>query len=229
MASGRLKLGWKILAAVAVAAAAWFGAPFLLRQLEFFRVRRIEISGARYLAPKTITDALGLRKSASVFDPEAPLERRLRALGGVQQVEVGRRLPGTLTVTLRETEPVALIQRKGALTPVDDRGRVLPYDPAQTVPDLPIATTADSGLTRVLAAVRDADPALFARIVSAARMQDDVVLELEGQRFWFTANATTEDIRAVTAVAQDLARQRRSYRELDGRFSGQVIVRWAGV
>jgi cell division septal protein FtsQ len=229
VASGRLKLGWKILAAVAVAAAAWFGAPFLLRQLEFFRVRRIEISGARYLAPKTITDALGLRKSASVFDPEAPLERRLRALGGVQQVEVGRRLPGTLTVTLRETEPVALIQRKGALTPVDDRGRVLPYDPAQTVPDLPIATTADSGLTRVLAAVRDADPALFARIVSAARMQDDVVLELEGQRFWFTANATTEDIRAVTAVAQDLARQRRSYRELDGRFSGQVIVRWAGV
>ena len=228
MAPGRLKAGWKVLAAVALAAAVWLGGPLLLRQLDFFRVRSIEISGVRYLAPKTVTDALALRRNASVFDPVGPLERRVRALGGVRQVEVGHRLPGTLTVSLRETEPVALIQRKGALTPVDDRGRLLPYDPAQTVPDLPIAASADSGLTRVLAAVRDADPGLFARIVSAERVQDDVVVELERQRFWFTANATTEDIRTVTAVAQDLARQQRSYRELDGRFSGQVIVRWAG-
>ena len=223
-----LTLRWKIIAGVVIAAAGWFGVPLLLRQLEFFRVRRIEISGARYLSPKTVTDALALRRNASVFDPERPLERRLRVLGGIRQAEVGHRLPGTLTVTIRETEPVALIQRKGALTPVDDRGRVLPYDPAQAVPDLPIATSADSGLTRVLSVIRDADPTLFARIATAARVQDDVVVELEGRRIWFTANATTEDIRAVTAVAQDLARQQRSYRELDGRFSGQVIVRWAG-
>jgi len=228
VAPGRLKTGWKILAGLALAAVVWFGGPALLRRLDFFRVRRIEISGARYLAPKAVTDALALRRNASVFDAMGPLERRLRRLGGVLDVEVGRRLPGTLTVTVRGAEPVALIQRKGALTPVDDRGRVLPYDPAQVVPDLPIASSADSGLTRVLATVRDADPALFARIVSAARVKDDVVFDLEGQRFWFTANATAEDIRAVTAVAQDLARQRRSYRELDARFSGQVIVRWAG-
>ncbi len=228
MAPGRLKPGWKALAAVVGGAALWLGGPFLLRRMDFFRVRQIEISGARYLAPKTVTDALALRRNASVFDRVGPLERRLESLGGVEQVEIGRRLPGTLTVTVRETSPVALIQRKGALTPVDDRGRVLPYDPAQTVPDLPIAASADSGLTRVLATVRDADPGLFARIVSGARVKDDVVLELDGQRFWFTADATTEDIRAVTAVAQDLARQQRPYRELDGRFSGQVIVRWAG-
>jgi cell division septal protein FtsQ len=228
VAPGRLKPGWKVLGAAALLAALWFGGPVVLRRMDFFRVRRIEITGAQYLAPNSVSAALGLRRDASVFDAAGPLERRLRDLGGVQRVDVGRRLPGTLTVALRETEPVALIPRRGALTPVDDRGRVLPYDPTQAVPDLPIATSADSGLTRVLASVRDADPALFARIVSAARVKDDVLLDLEGQRFWFTANATTEDIRAVTAVAQDLARQRRSYRELDGRFSGQVIVRWAG-
>jgi cell division protein FtsQ len=228
VAPGRLKPGWKVLGAAAVLAAVWFGGPALLRRMEFFRVRRIEITGARYLTPKSVTDALGLRRNASVFDPAGPLERKLRDLGGVEWVDVGHRLPGTLTVAVRERDPVALIPRRGALTPVDDRGRVLPYDPTQAVPDLPIATSADSGLTRVLASVRDADPGLFARIVSAARVKDDVLLDLEGQRFWFTANATMEDIRAVTAVAQDLARQRRSYRELDGRFSGQVIVRWAG-
>jgi len=229
VAQGRLTPGWKALAALVGGAALWLGGPLLLRQIDFFRVRQIEISGARYLAPKTVTDALALRRNASVFDRVGPLEHRLESLGGVEQVEIGRRLPGTLTLTVRETPPVALIQRKGALTPVDDRGRVLPYDPAQTVPDLPVAASADSGLTRVLATVQEADPVLFARIVSGARVKDDVVLDLDGQRFWFTAGATTEDIRAVTAVAQDLARQQRPYRELDGRFSGQVIVRWAGV
>ncbi|HZE75270.1 MAG TPA: FtsQ-type POTRA domain-containing protein [Gemmatimonadales bacterium] len=228
MAPGRLKPGWKILGGVAVVVAAWFGGPRLLRRLEFFRVRRIEIAGARYLAPRTITRALALGRDASVFDDLAGMERRLRALPGVRAAGLGRRLPGTLIVTVTETEPVALIPRRGALTPVDDRGRVLPYDPAQVVPDLPIATSADSGLTRVLATVRTTDPALFSQIASAARVKDDVVLDLDGRRVWFTANATVEDVRAVTAVAQDLARRERSYRELDGRFAGQVIVRWAG-
>ena len=228
MAAGSLKAGWTILSGLALLAALWWGGPRLLRRLDFFRVRRIEITGARYLAPKTITAALALGPHASVFDDLDVMERRLRVLPAVKAAQVGRRLPGTLTVSLAETEPVALIQRRGALTPVDERGRVLPYDPAQVAPDLPIATSADSGLTRVLATVRTEDPTLFGRITSAARVRDDVVLDVQGRRFWFSATATAEDVRAVTAVAQDLARQQRSYRELDGRFAGQVIVRWVG-
>lgn len=228
MAASRLKFAWKILGALALVAVVWWGGPRALRQLDYFRVRRIEITGARYLTPKTITAALALRREASVFDDLSTMEDRLRAVPGIKIVQVGRRLPGTLTVTVSETEPVALIQRRGALTPVDDHGRVLPYDPAQVAPDLPIATSADSGLTRVLATMRMADPALFGRIATASRIQDDVLLDVEGRRFWLSANATAEDVRAVTAVAQDLARQQRSYRELDGRFAGQVIVRWAG-
>lgn len=228
MAASRLRLGWKVLGALALLEAVWWGGPQLLRQLDYFRVRRVEISGARYLAPKTVTAALALRREASVFDDLNAMERRLRALPGIVTAGVGRRLPGTLAVTVSETDPVALIPRRSALTPVDDRGRVLPYDPAQVAPDLPVATSADSGLTRVLATLRAVDPALFGRVASASRIQDDVVLDVDGRSFWFSANATAEDVRAVTAVAQDLARQQRAYRELDGRFVGQVIVRWAG-
>ena len=228
MAPGRLKLGWAILGSIALLVAIWLGGPPILRRLDLFRIRRIEIAGARYLTPRTITGALALGSRSSVFDDLGAMERRLRALPGVRTAGIDRRLPGTLVITVTETEPVALIPRRGALTPVDDRGRVLPYDPAQVAPDLPIATSADSGLTRVLAAVQAADPALFSQIASGARVRDDIVLDLDGRRLWFTANATVEDVRAVTAVAQDLARRERSYRELDGRFAGQVIVRWAG-
>jgi hypothetical protein len=80
----------------------------------------------------------------------------------------------------------------------------------------------------VLASVLLNDAALFGRVRSAQRVQDDVLLDFDGRRLWFGPAVTAEDIRAVMAVAQDLARQGRSYQELDGRFAGQVIVRRAG-
>ena len=42
---------WKLLAASAGAAAAWFGGPPMLRELDFFRVRRIEVYGAEQADP----------------------------------------------------------------------------------------------------------------------------------------------------------------------------------
>ena len=76
-----------------------------------------------------------------------------------------------------------------------------------------------------LSRARDYDPSLFARIDAAWRVGPDVVFEVGGRRLWFGAELTAEDIRAVTAVEQALARQGRSFEELDGRFTGQVIVR----
>ena len=83
----------------------------------------------------------------------------------------------------------------------------------------------DAVVTGVLARVRDSDPDLFARIGAAWRVGPDVVLEVGGRRLWFGAQVSAEDIRAVTAVEQALARSGRPYQELDGRFAGQVIVR----
>ncbi|HEU5170274.1 MAG TPA: FtsQ-type POTRA domain-containing protein [Gemmatimonadales bacterium] len=221
-----MKPGWRLLAGLGVVLALWFGAPLLLRRMDFFRVRRIEISGARYRAPAAVVDALGLARRASVFDDLGRLSARVRTLPGVERAEVGRRLPGTLLVTLEETEPVALTPRRGGgLAAIDQAGRLLPYDPAAAAPDLPIAASADPLLARVLGLVRDAEPALFARLASGTRVREDVVLEADGRRLWLAGTATAEDIRAVTAVAQDLSRQRRDWRELDGRFAGQVIVR----
>lgn len=224
------KPGWRAAgigaAAAAILAGLWFTSPMLLNRMEFFRIRRIEVSGARNHSPEAVVDALMLGRRSSVFDDLDGMRRRVARLPAVERVEVGRRLPGTLLVSVVETEPIALArQRSGRLVPIDLRGRALPYDPAMTAPDLPIAGSADSLLARVLGVVRDADPALFARLVSGTRVQDDILLEADGRRLWFNGTATAEDVRAVTAVAEDLARKRRAWEELDGRFAGQVIVR----
>ena len=206
----------------------WFAAPKLLRQLEFFRIRRVEIVGLQYLAPAKIIAALGLDDRSSVFDDLLAAGTGLRGLPGIRSALVRRRLPGTLEIVVEEAVPVGLAPRGAGMAMLDSSGSVLPFDPAATAPDLPIAASADRVIARVLASVREHDPVLFDRLAAARRVQDDVVLDFEGRRLWFGPAVTAEDIRAVMAVAQDLARQRRNYGELDGRFAGQVIVRRGG-
>jgi cell division septal protein FtsQ len=220
-----LKPGWKLLGGLGLGLALWFGLPGLLRRLDFFRVRRVEIAGLQYLDPAKVIAALKLSPKASVFDDPAPLRRRVYAMPGVNGVEVGRRLPGTLEIELIEAVPVAIASRGDGLALLDARGRVLPFDPLRSAPDLPLAANGDAVVTGVLARVRDSDPDLFARIGAAWRVGPDVVLEVGGRRLWFGAQVSAEDIRAVTAVEQALARSGRAYQELDGRFAGQVIVR----
>ena len=217
-----------VLGGLLVAALLWYAVPDLLRRLEFFRVRRVEISGLQYLAPATITASLGLDDRASVFDDLIAAGEGLRSLPGVRSAVVRRRLPGTIEVLVEEAVPVALAPRGGGMVLLDSSGSVLPFDPAATAPDLPIAAAADRALARVLARVQAHHPGLFGRVEAARRVQGDVVLELDGRRLWFTPEVTAEDIRAVMAVAEDLARLGRNYGELDGRFAGQVIVRQAG-
>ncbi|MEP6689436.1 MAG: FtsQ-type POTRA domain-containing protein [Gemmatimonadales bacterium] len=225
MAGRGLKPGWKLLGGLGLGLALWFGLPSLLRGLSFFRVRQVEIAGLQYLDPAKVIAALKLSPTASVFDDPAPLRRRVYAMPGVNGVAVGRRLPGTLEVELVEAVPVALASRGEALALLDARGRVLPFDPLRSAPDLPLAANGDAAVTGVLARVRDSDPDLFARIGAAWRVGPDVVLEVGGRRLWFGAQVSAEDIRAVTSVEQALARSGRPYQELDGRFAGQVIVR----
>ncbi|HKU59886.1 MAG TPA: FtsQ-type POTRA domain-containing protein [Gemmatimonadales bacterium] len=225
MAERRLKPGWKAVGGAVVAAALWFGAPAALRQVEFFRVRRVELQGSQYLDAAKVIAAAQLSRTASVFDDPEAIARRVRALPGVQDVSVSRRLPGTLRIRLKEAEPVALTPKGDRLAMVDARGAVLPFDPLASAPNLPVLIGGGALVAGALARTRDYDPGLFARIDAAWRVGPDVVFEVAGRWLWFDPQLTAEDIRAVTAVEQTLARQGRQFAELDGRYAGQVVVR----
>jgi cell division septal protein FtsQ len=225
VAERRLKPGWALLGGAAVVAALWLGAPPALRHVEFFRVRRVELQGLQYLDAAKVIAAARVSPTASVFDDPDAIARRVRALPGVRGAQVGRRLPGTLRIRLEEAEPVALTPKGDRLAMVDARGVVLPFDPLASAPNLPVLIGGGAMVAGALARARDYDPELFARIDAAWRVGPDVVFEVAGRWLWFDPQLTAEDIRAVTAVEQTLARQGRQFAELDGRFAGQVVVR----
>jgi cell division septal protein FtsQ len=207
-------------------AAVWFGGPAVLRHVGFFRIRRVELVGAVASKPGDVVRAMRLPAHGSVFDDLRPYAARVLALPGIRSVEVHRRLPGTLVVEVREASAVALAPRGGRLAMVGRNGKFLPFDPAVSAPDLPLIDKPDPAVAKVLGRLQEIDPELFSRITTASQVRGDVVLDLGGRRLWLRPDVTAEVIRAVMAAEQVLGRQGRAWAELDGRFAGQVVVRW---
>lgn len=213
--------------AVVLLGAGLAGGRILLRKLAFFRVRRVELVGARYLGAAEVTRALRLPERFSVFDATGSLASRVAALPGVLEAKVSRRLPGALRVEVREAEPVALTERGGRLVLLDAAGQPLPFDPTTPAADLPLAEP-DSAVAGLLARLRESDPDLFGRVQRAVRYRQDVLLDLSPGRILFRAGASSEEIRDLVLVAGLLARRERAWKELDARFLPRVIVRSSG-
>jgi cell division septal protein FtsQ len=201
-------------------------APLVLRQVDFFRVRRVELLGVRYLAPETLLDALRLSPDRNLFDDNGPVADRAAAIPGVVNVRVVRRLPATLRVEITERVPVAFAPTEAGLVAFDAEARSLPYDPTASGLDLPLVPRPDTVLIRVLGVVRAADSLLFREVDAARRGRGDmVILELEQRQVLLQAIPQTADVRAVEAVRRHLVANGRPFDQLDARFAGWIIVR----
>lgn len=216
--------GWLRLLGASLVIGAVVTAPRVLRKVEFFQVRRVEVRGARYLVADTLVAALKLQPGASLFDGTGGMAEKVFAIRGVAQSRVSRRWPGTLVITVREHQPVALAEHDGVLGMMDRRGWVLPFDPTRDARRLPVAE-ADPAVALVLGRLMDAEPGVFNAIDRATRAGKDVLLSGGGRRYLFRADATVRDIQALGAVVRDLAGRSRDFVELDARFTDRVFVR----
>lgn len=213
-----------------------FWGPLALREMSFFRVRRVEIIGARYLAPSDIIARLNVDTLASVWEPTHPLAARVEQYPGVAHASVRRKLPGTLVVEIVERVPVALVSAPAGLRVYDDRGTALPIDPTRVTVDAPVLMERDVPLLKLLGSMRAGIPALYARVSGARRPgRGEIALDLKPLG-GATAGAQTETVRAnddvtlgrladVEPVEQDLSKKQLRATEIDLRFRDQVIAR----
>jgi len=209
---------------LALASPVW-GTP-ILRQMSFFRLRAIEVRGARYLPPAEVVRRLGVDTSWSLWGDLGALEHRLISHPLVRSVHVERRLPGTLVVTVTENLPVALVPARDGLRAVDVRGRILPIDPSRADVNAPVLPAADRGLLRLLDDLRQHLPALYGQVSSARRLPTgDLQLVLPSLVVRATSDVSSERIADILDVQRDLARRNAHATELDLRFRDQVIAR----
>jgi len=241
------KPGWKILGVlllVGIIMAAGYGVRAAGREMAFFRIRKVEIRGAKYLSTSEIISRLKVDTLASLWDDLEPYRERVIHHPQVADARISRRLPGTLVVSIRENPPVALIQTSTGLLPYDSLGKQLPIDPARTSLDLPIVATGDPVLLKLVGAIRAAEPQVFARIEEVRRTgRDEILLTLSRSldsagRATESPTATSRALRVrvpvglsvdrladIFPVENDLARRQVHVDELDLRYRDQVIAR----
>jgi hypothetical protein len=139
-----------ILSAAALAGS--LQAPKLLRRLDAFAVQQVEVLGVRHLTAQAAVEAAGITAASNIFDDEAAWIEALLRHPLVLDADIERRLPGTVRLSIREAAPVALA-RTPELRAIDQRGLVLPVDPAADGLDLPVLRVA----SRISAEGRAAD------------------------------------------------------------------------
>ena len=236
----RSLLGWGVLALSLVALMGGLSqSPRLLRRMDTFRVKQVEVRGTRWLAPDEVLETSGLTEMSSVFDSPDAWIASLEEHPMIQAVRIERRLPSTVRIVVTETQPVALV-RATTLLPVDETGRVLPIAPEAARLDLPILMGAvevgsngyiDARAQQAvgaLARLQREEPALAAAVSefdggSALRLQlrlsypTVALLPLE---------PTATRLNEVRRTLDDLATRGELplTRVVDGRFEGQVVV-----
>jgi cell division protein FtsQ len=194
--------------------------------MSFFRVRNVELHGARFVSPAEILQRMAVDTTMSVWMGLDPVEERIEEHVQVRSARIERRLPGTLVVHVTENPPLALVPGRGGFAVVDANGDTLPIDPSRTSVDLPIVAAGDTGAMRLLAELRTSRPALFERVSEVrGAARDELLIRLEGLAVRAMRDVSVERMAELLLVEEDLARRQLRPVEIDLRYRDQVIAR----
>jgi cell division protein FtsQ len=194
-------------------------------------VSDILVEGRYRTERSALVAAIATDRGAPILgiDLEA-LKSRIDALPWVRTAAVERRLPDTLFVKLEERTPLALWQRDGDLSLIDDRGVEVPGQNPRRFADLPIVVGADA-------------PARAHEFLNLLSGEPDLKLRVRavtwiGERRWNVRLDTGVDIElpehAPDKAWSHLARLQRDHGVLnrdviaiDLRLPNQLVVRVA--
>ena len=194
--------------------------------MSFFRLRRVQVVGARYVPADTVVTLLGVDTTRSIWDGTDELAARVRRHPQVSDVDIARRMPGTLVVTITERVPVAFVPSARGLEALDAAGRTLPIDPSRVNVDLPILARRDTTVLRLLGELRERSPQLYERVSAARRVgRNELLLELGAINVRTMGDVSVDRLADIIPVEADLTRRQARVAELDLRYRDQVIAR----
>jgi cell division protein FtsQ len=204
-----------------------FWAPPILKRMEFFRVRRIEVRDARFTPPAEIRRLLAIDTTFSIWNDLDPLKERVAGHKQLSNVRISRRFPSTLVVSVDEHQPVALVPGRNGLQAYDASGRALPLDPSRSPVDVPLVQRADTAIFRFLGQLQAVQRDVFARVNEVRREgRHELVLDLVTVSVRLRPDIGVERLAQVSSVEAKLAERKQRARELDFRFRDQVIARF---
>ena len=199
-----------------------------------FAVRTIDVAGAVH-TPKPALEAITRQYvGANLFRIDiARVQHDLGSLAWVRRVDIAKKLPGTLRISVVERTPVALVNHGGRVDYVDGEG----VDFAEVAPsvgdsDLPLIDGArGSELVRsvaFLAALRTGDREVYSRISELRPLAPNgfAIFDRDlGTVIYVSAPDVSTKVRSLYSIARAEQLGRGAIEYADLRFNDRIIVR----
>ena len=215
----------------------------------YFRIDRIEMEGFYVLSRQDLDPYLGIEPSETLFQVDLPSMRdRLLSHPWIKTVHVRKSFPGTLKIRVTERVPAAIVQDGDQRILVDDTGKILVDLDAMNKESLPFSIWAGKHwptfLGIELASLQRNEPGSKQALLDAMnlveivglpdshrdsvridlRRSNDVVLEWNGDRIRLGRNVDPSLWNQLRMLYPEIARMKEGVKEIDLRFSNQVIV-----
>jgi cell division protein FtsQ len=202
-------LTWKYLLLGLLLVGVLAGAVWLVWFSSYLAVRHVEVSGADRLGDAEVLAAADVPEGEPLARVDlATVRTRIQALADVSSAEVTRAWPDTVTITVEERTPVAVVEIGGRLRGLDEEGVV--FREFRSVPEgLPrVETPVDTGRDALLEAARvvSALPAELTRRVDHVEVAtvDQISLELRDGRtvLWGSAEESGAKAEVLAALLE---------------------------
>jgi hypothetical protein len=221
----------------------WVWGRELLVGISYFNVRRVEVTGARWVAPDVLLRMASIGRDRSVWEDYSNVEVRLIEHPLVDEAQIRRSGIHSLRIVVREAEPVAFVGVP-ELRAVHGDGSVIPIEPAGTELDLPLLTEAASlaedssriapgpalRALETFAALHALDPGLSAVVsdFGLARghgLSANLVVSQPARHLALPDRIDESLVRRVRATLDDLRRRGETADMIEARFANIIVVR----
>jgi cell division protein FtsQ len=161
---GRLAL-WLLVAAVGIGGL--YMGHKILAQMDFFQVAAIEIQGCKRLSKAEVLELSGVDIHSNLVAIDGGnLQNRLEQDDWIELAEVTRKWPDRLIISIRERQPVAMVNLEGALQYIDKNGVVFASVKGADSLDYPVVSGLSNGEWPAELAASLEEALLFVRYVA---------------------------------------------------------------
>ena len=219
---------------------------------DVFKVQRVEMAGLNHLMEKDIMSLIEVDPSGRIFEVDLEsLRDRFLSHPWIKEVRVRKTYPDTLMIRVSERSPAAVIEEGNRRVMVDESGqilRTLPVSQGKNVSNNHSATWGGKILPVIrgidIKKLRGSEPGERGEVIKALTIMkfmgpptshfpfriglgrsEGVVVDRDGYRIWFGTKEFRDKWDLYQTVKLDMSLRKREIKEVDLRFSGQVIVR----
>jgi len=234
LAAFALKLKTLFIAAVTVtgvSAAIYF---FPQAVPSVFSMQRIELAGNEHLTDDELMQIAGLKgKKSSLLLSSRKVYEKLKESPWIQSAAVRKEYPSRLLIRIRETEPFALLNMKGKMFIVDNKGRMLEQLKENSVPFLPVILSdpyreKDAYREAVDLAKTIKDMGILhrsQRIEIIAHQPNEIAANLDGMIVKIGTGEHEDKLARLLEIEQEIRKRNIPVAYIDLRFARKVVVK----